>query len=56
MKLLIFIVVGIIAGLLLLAGIMALIGSRLPKAHVASAERDQVCRCDRLEPGIADVA
>ena len=36
MKLLIFIVVGIVAGLLLLAGIMALIGSRLPKAHVAS--------------------
>ena len=36
MKLLIFIVIGIIAGLLVLAGIIALIGSRLPKAHVAS--------------------
>ena len=36
MKLLIFIVVGIVAGILVLAGIMALIGSRLPKAHVAS--------------------
>lgn len=36
MKLLIFIVVGIIAGVVLLAGIVALIGSRLPKSHVAS--------------------
>ena len=36
MKLLIFIVVGIIAGLALLLGIVALIGSRLPKSHVAS--------------------
>jgi len=36
MRLLIFIVVGIIGGLLLLAGIVALIGSRLPKTHVAS--------------------
>ena len=36
MKLLIFIVVGIVGGLVLLAGIMALIGSRLPKAHVVS--------------------
>lgn len=36
MKLLIFIVVGIVAGLLVLAGIVALIGSRLPKSHVAS--------------------
>jgi hypothetical protein len=36
MKLLIFIVIGIVAGLLVLAGIVALIGSRLPKAHVAS--------------------
>lgn len=36
MKLLIIIVVGIIAGLLLLAGIVALIGSQLPKSHVAS--------------------
>lgn len=36
MKLLIFIVVGIVAGLLVLAGIMALIGSRLPKGHVVS--------------------
>jgi flagellar basal body-associated protein FliL len=36
MKLLIFIVIGIVAGLLVLAGIMALIGSRLPKAHVVS--------------------
>jgi hypothetical protein len=36
MKLLIFIVVGIVGGVLLLAGIMALIGSMLPKTHVAS--------------------
>jgi hypothetical protein len=36
MKLLILIVIGIVAGLLVLAGIIALIGSRLPKAHVAS--------------------
>ena len=36
MRLLIFIVVGIIAGLVLIAGVAALIGSRLPKAHVAS--------------------
>ena len=36
MKLLIFIVVGIVAGLLVLAGIIALIGSRLPRSHVAS--------------------
>jgi len=36
MKLLIFIVVGLVAGLLVLGGIIALIGSRLPKAHVAS--------------------
>jgi hypothetical protein len=36
MKLLIFIVVGIVGGVLLLAGVIALIGSRLPKAHVAS--------------------
>lgn len=36
MKLLIFIVVGIIAGLTLLIGIVALIGSRLPKSHAAS--------------------
>jgi uncharacterized protein YndB with AHSA1/START domain len=36
MKLLIFIVVGIVGGLLVLAGIMALIGSRLPKGHVVS--------------------
>ena len=36
MKLLIFIVVGVIAGLILLAGIVALIGSQLPKSHVAS--------------------
>ena len=36
MRLLIFIVVGVIGGLILLVGIVALIGSRLPKAHVAS--------------------
>src|SRR5689334_4408157 len=36
MKLIIYIVLGIVAGLLLLAGIMALIGSMLPKSHVAS--------------------
>src|ERR1051325_22890 len=37
MKLLIFIVVGIVAGLLVLVGIVALIGSGLPKTRVASA-------------------
>ncbi len=36
MKLVIFVVVGLIAGIALLAGIAALIGSRLPKTHVAS--------------------
>lgn len=36
MKLLIFIVIGIIAGVALLAGVVALLGSRLPMAHVAS--------------------
>lgn len=36
MKLLIYIVVGIVGTVLLLAGVMALIGSMLPKAHVAS--------------------
>src|SRR5688572_14606362 len=36
MKLLIKIVVGIVAGLALLIGVVALIGSRLPKDHVAS--------------------
>lgn len=36
MRLLIFIVVGVIGGLILLVGIVALIGSRLPKSHVAS--------------------
>jgi hypothetical protein len=36
MRLLIFIIVGIIGGLILLGGIVALIGSRLPKTHVAS--------------------
>jgi uncharacterized protein YndB with AHSA1/START domain len=36
MKLLIVVVAGIIAGLVLLAGIVALIGSRLPREHVAS--------------------
>lgn len=36
MRLLIFIVVGVIGGVILLAGIVALIGSRLPKSHVAS--------------------
>ena len=36
MRLLIFIVVGVIGGLIVLAGIVALIGSRLPKTHVAS--------------------
>lgn len=36
MRLLIFIVVGVIGGLILLAGVVALIGSRLPKSHVAS--------------------
>ena len=36
MRLLIFIVVGVIGGVILLAGIVALIGSRLPKTHVAS--------------------
>jgi hypothetical protein len=36
MKLLIFIVVGVIAALALLVGVVALLGARLPKAHVAS--------------------
>lgn len=36
MKLLIYIVVGVVGTVLLLAGVMALIGSMLPKAHVAS--------------------
>ena len=36
MRLLIYIVVAVVAGLILLVGIMALIGSRLPKNHVAS--------------------
>ena len=36
MKLVIFIVAGIIGGLVLLVGVVALIGSTLPKAHVAS--------------------
>jgi hypothetical protein len=36
MKLLIYIVVGIVGVVLLLAGVMALIGSMLPKTHVAS--------------------
>ena len=36
MRLLIFIVAGVIGGLIVLAGIVALIGSRLPKTHVAS--------------------
>jgi uncharacterized membrane protein len=36
MKLLLYIVIGIVAGLALLAGVIALIGSRLPKTHSAS--------------------
>jgi polyketide cyclase/dehydrase/lipid transport protein len=36
MRLLIYIVVAVVVGLVLLVGIMALIGSRLPKNHVAS--------------------
>jgi uncharacterized protein YndB with AHSA1/START domain len=36
MKLLIFIVIGVVVGLLVLGGVIALIGSRLPKSHVAS--------------------
>ncbi len=36
MKLLIYIVVAVVGSLVLLVGIMALIGSRLPKTHVAS--------------------
>jgi len=36
MKLLIYIVVGIISGIALLAGVIALIGSQLPKGHTAS--------------------
>lgn len=36
MRLLILIVVCVVGGLILLAGIVALIGSRLPKSHVAS--------------------
>ena len=36
MKLLIFVAVGVIGALVLLAGIVALLSSRLPKSHVAS--------------------
>jgi len=36
MKLFIFILVGVIAGIALLAGVVALLGARLPKTHVAS--------------------
>ena len=36
MKILIFIVVGVIALVVVLVGVVALIGSRLPKSHVAS--------------------
>lgn len=36
MKLILFIVIGVVAGIVLLAGIVALIGSRLPKNHRAS--------------------
>lgn len=36
MKRLIFIVVGVIAGIALLGGVVALIGSQLPKGHTAS--------------------
>lgn len=36
MKLLIYIVVGVVAGIVLLVGVIALIGSRLPKTHTAS--------------------
>ncbi|MDX6383999.1 MAG: hypothetical protein QOK48_1572 [Blastocatellia bacterium] len=36
MKLILYIVIGLVAGLVLLAGVIALIGSRLPKAHSAS--------------------
>src|SRR5437667_1515443 len=36
MKLLIIIIAGVIAGIILLVALIALIGSQLPKAHVAS--------------------
>ena len=36
MKILLLVVVGIIVGVVVLAGVVALIGSRLPKSHVAS--------------------
>jgi hypothetical protein len=36
MKTLVFVVIGIVSGLVLLVGVVALLGSRLPKAHVAS--------------------
>lgn len=36
MKLILYLVIGLVAGLALLAGVLALIGSRLPKAHSAS--------------------
>ena len=36
MKLILFVVIGVVAGIVLLAGIIALIGSRLPKSHSAS--------------------
>lgn len=35
MKVLLFIVLGVVAGLVLLVGIVALIGTRLPRTHVA---------------------
>jgi hypothetical protein len=36
MKLILFVVIGVVAGIVLLAGIIAMIGSRLPKSHSAS--------------------
>jgi uncharacterized protein YndB with AHSA1/START domain len=42
MKVLVFVIIGVIAFLVLLVGIVALIGSRLPKTHVA--ERSIVLR------------
>jgi Polyketide cyclase / dehydrase and lipid transport len=36
MKLILFMVLGVVAGIALVAGVVALIGSRLPKAHTAS--------------------
>jgi hypothetical protein len=47
MKVLVYVIIGVIAFLVLLVGIVVLIGSRLPKSHVA--ERSIVLRRSPLE-------